>query len=131
MSDQRQEMGDSAEELRDQLVMWRRLEERPEWRLMEHYVRSILVDRTEGVMHTRLTSLEAALGQEFIKGECSMAEFLISIPKQQIERIESELAFINKTLEENPNATGSTDDGRDDNDASLDPIDPSRNAFTE
>lgn len=127
MTTERNELEDSAGELRDQLVSWRRLEESGEWAGMCAYIREMLKNR-ESILRTPLKSLEEALGQEYVKGEVSMAEFLMQIPHAQIERIEMELTSLTQTLEENPDASGTTDS---DPEQRLDPIDPGRNAFAE
>jgi hypothetical protein len=128
MSEERNELEDNAGELRDQLVSWRRLDESGEWAGMCAYIRDMLKNR-EAVLRTPLKSLEEALGQEYVKGEVSMAEFLMQIPKAQIERIEIELAALTRTLEENQDASGST--ASDDPERQLDPIDSGRNPFAE
>jgi hypothetical protein len=58
-----------------------------------------------------------------------MAEFLMNIPKAQIERIEIEIASLTRTLEENPDASGTAHS--DDPEQRLDPIDSGRNPFAE
>ena len=119
------EREDTRSGLGSDLATWRNFLEHPGWKKFAAILETQRSTRADTVMHTKLTTLEQALDQEFTKGEAAALELMLALPTTIVENLEQEIEQLNEQIQENEDATRRTSNTID----RPEPVDPKHDPF--